>query len=62
MQSILEDIVKEHLEIQSSDIIVFFKVAEFVTSFQYHKCITTKVRHNKRDKMPNYHLHSVTMV
>ncbi|KAL8557351.1 hypothetical protein ACS0TY_004691 [Phlomoides rotata] len=42
MQSILEDIVKEHQEIQSSDIIIFFKVAEFVTSFQYHKCITTK--------------------
>ncbi|KAH6784021.1 hypothetical protein C2S52_008980 [Perilla frutescens var. hirtella] len=42
MQSIREDIDKEHLEIQSTDIIMFFRVAEFVTSFQYHKCITSK--------------------
>lgn len=43
MQSIREDIDKEHLEIQSTDVIMFFKVAEFVTSFQYHKCVASKV-------------------
>ncbi|XP_042002147.1 protein timeless homolog isoform X1 [Salvia splendens] len=42
MQSIREDIDKEHLEIQSTDVIMFFKVAEFVTSFQYHKCVASK--------------------
>lgn len=43
MQSIREDIDKEHQEIQSTDIIMFFSIAEFVTSYQYHKCITSKV-------------------
>lgn len=43
MKSIREDIEKEHHAIQKGDIIVFFKVAEFVTSFQYHKFLTSKV-------------------
>lgn len=48
MQSIREDIEKEHLEIQSTDVIMFFRVAEFVTTFQYHKCMASKVRFNWR--------------
>ncbi|XP_022736248.1 protein timeless homolog isoform X2 [Durio zibethinus] len=42
MKSIREDIEKEHHAIQKGDIIVFFKVAEFVTSFQYHKFLNSK--------------------
>ncbi|KAI5561937.1 hypothetical protein BDE02_15G020400 [Populus trichocarpa] len=42
MESIREDIEKEHHAIQNSDIVVFFQVAQFVTSFQYHKYITSK--------------------
>ncbi|XP_073310909.1 uncharacterized protein [Primulina huaijiensis] len=42
MQSILEDIEKEHQEIQSTDVVVFFHVAQFVTSFQYYKSLTSK--------------------
>lgn len=44
MQSIHEDIEKEHHTIQSSDIISFFRVAQFVTSFQYQKIAYSKVR------------------
>lgn len=44
MQSILEDIEKEHPAIQKSDVIVFFQVAEFVTSFQFCKYSASKVR------------------
>ncbi|GMJ06484.1 TIMELESS [Hibiscus trionum] len=42
MKSVREDIEKEHHTVQKGDIVVFFKVAEFVTSFQYHKCLTSK--------------------
>ncbi|CAA0824662.1 timeless family protein [Striga hermonthica] len=42
MRSILDDIVKEHQEILSSDVVIFFQVAQFVTSFQYHKCVGSK--------------------
>ncbi|KZV33466.1 protein timeless [Dorcoceras hygrometricum] len=42
MQSIREDIEKEHQEIQSSDLVVFFHVAQFVSSFQYYKSLTSK--------------------
>ncbi|KAJ7974108.1 Timeless protein [Quillaja saponaria] len=42
MQSICEDVEKEHHAIQRSDIVVFFQVAEFVTSFQYQKCLASK--------------------
>lgn len=45
MQSIREDIEKESHAIQKSDVIVFFQVAQFVTSFQYHKFFNSKVRH-----------------
>lgn len=44
MQSIREDIEKEHHAVQNSDVIVFFKVAWFITSFQYHKITTSEVR------------------
>ncbi|XP_062120286.1 topoisomerase 1-associated factor 1 [Humulus lupulus] len=42
MQSIRQDIEKEHHMIQKSDIIIFFQVAQFATSFQYHKVLTSK--------------------
>ncbi|XP_058100318.1 uncharacterized protein LOC131245111 isoform X3 [Magnolia sinica] len=42
MQSIREDIEKEHHAIQSSDVIVFFEVAHFVTAFQHHKFSISK--------------------
>ncbi|ESQ43217.1 hypothetical protein EUTSA_v10012488mg [Eutrema salsugineum] len=38
MQSVCEDIEKEHPSIQNSDIVTFFQVAQAVTSFQFHKC------------------------
>ncbi|MFQ6670649.1 hypothetical protein Gotur_035477 [Gossypium turneri] len=44
MKSVREDIEKEHHTVQKGDIIVFFKVAEFVTSFQYRKCLASKIR------------------
>ena len=44
MQSIREDIEKEHHAIQKNDVIVFFQVAQFVTSFQHHKFLNSKVR------------------
>ncbi|KAJ0098814.1 hypothetical protein Patl1_20274 [Pistacia atlantica] len=43
MQSIREDIEKEHQAIQTSDIIIFFRVAQFITSFQYHKIVSSKL-------------------
>ncbi|WCJ36759.1 timeless family protein [Euphorbia peplus] len=42
MQTISEDIEMEHPSVQKSDIVVFFKVTQFVTSFQYHKYLTLK--------------------
>ncbi|XP_020966977.1 uncharacterized protein LOC107617476 isoform X2 [Arachis ipaensis] len=42
MRSIREDIEKEHPAIQKSDVVVFFQVAEFVTSFQFHKYSASK--------------------
>lgn len=37
MQSVRDDIEKEHHAIQNSDILIFFQVAQIVTSFQYNK-------------------------
>ncbi|XP_052156006.1 uncharacterized protein LOC127773847 isoform X2 [Oryza glaberrima] len=37
MQSVCDDIVKEHHSIQKSDITTFFKVARFVLAFQHEK-------------------------
>ncbi|RAL51437.1 hypothetical protein DM860_010939 [Cuscuta australis] len=37
MESVREDIEKEHHSIQNSDVLVFIQVAQFVVSFQYHK-------------------------
>ncbi|GLT35849.1 hypothetical protein SLA2020_102660 [Shorea laevis] len=42
MLSIHEDIEKEHHAIQNGDVVVFFKVAEFVTCFQYQKFLTSQ--------------------
>ncbi|KAL2995430.1 hypothetical protein AAZX31_10G215800 [Glycine max] len=44
MQSIREDIEKEHPSIQKSDVAVFFQVAEFVTSFQFYKYSASKTK------------------
>ncbi|EEF49017.1 conserved hypothetical protein [Ricinus communis] len=49
MRSISEDIEKEHHAIQNSDIVIFFKVAQFVTSFQYHKFSTFKPPNVEKD-------------
>ncbi|XP_008234806.1 PREDICTED: uncharacterized protein LOC103333691 [Prunus mume] len=40
--SIRADTEKEHHAIQNSDVIIFFQVAQFVTSFQYHKSSISK--------------------
>lgn len=56
MQSIREDIEKEHLQIQKCDIVNFFKVAEFVTSFQYHKYLISQVRFELSDIFIPYFL------
>ncbi|KAM1817819.1 hypothetical protein ACFX12_002055 [Malus domestica] len=42
MQSIRENIEKEHPSIQKSDVVVFFQVAQFAISFQYHKSSISK--------------------
>lgn len=44
MQSIREDIEKEHHAIENSDVVIFFQVAEFIMSFQNHKLLASKVR------------------
>ncbi|WJX14434.1 hypothetical protein P8452_04700 [Trifolium repens] len=44
MRSVREDIVKEHPSVQKSDVVVFFQVAEFVTSFQFYKYSTSKTK------------------
>ncbi|KAI4348017.1 hypothetical protein L6164_008780 [Bauhinia variegata] len=44
MQSIREDIEKEHPAIQKSDVVIFFHVAEFATSFQFYKCSASKTK------------------
>ncbi|KAK9665372.1 hypothetical protein RND81_14G108100 [Saponaria officinalis] len=44
MQSIVADIEKEHHAIQTSDVLMFFHLAQFVTSFQYHKSVL--IKHN----------------
>jgi len=44
MRSVREDIEKEHPAVQKSDVVFFFQVAEFVTSFQFCKHSTSKVR------------------
>ncbi|KAF5467567.1 hypothetical protein F2P56_017377 [Juglans regia] len=43
MQSIREYIEKEHHAVQNSDVMVFFQVAQFVTSYQYHKLLKSKI-------------------
>ncbi|KAK9145270.1 hypothetical protein Sjap_005173 [Stephania japonica] len=42
MESIREDIEKEHHVIESNDVLVFFHVAQFITAFQYRKFLCTK--------------------
>jgi len=43
MQSLCEDIEKEHPSIQNSDIVTFFQVAQSITSFQFHKSSASSV-------------------
>ena len=43
MQSVYEDIEKEHPSVQNSDIVTFFQVAQAVTSFQFHKSLASTV-------------------
>ncbi|CAA2975871.1 Hypothetical predicted protein [Olea europaea subsp. europaea] len=40
MHSVREDIDKDHQEIENGDVVIFFQVARFVTSFQYHKFLS----------------------
>ncbi|CAI8604387.1 unnamed protein product, partial [Vicia faba] len=47
MRSVREDIVKEHPAIQKSDVVVFFQVADFISSFQFHKYSTSKTEEEK---------------
>ncbi|KAH7853622.1 hypothetical protein Vadar_004796 [Vaccinium darrowii] len=49
MRSIREDIEKEHHTIESSDVVIFFLVAQFVTSFQYQKSLLLKPESNADD-------------
>ena len=56
MRSIHEDIEKEHPAIQKSDVVVFFQVAEFVTSFQFYKHSASKVRIIIRDAHISWHI------
>ncbi|CAH1416725.1 unnamed protein product [Lactuca virosa] len=41
MQSIREDIEKEHHVIENTDVVIFFQVAEFIMSFQNHKLLAS---------------------
>jgi timeless len=43
MQSICDDIVKEHQSIEKSDNITFFKVVRFVLAFQHEKASNAQV-------------------
>ncbi|KAK3014955.1 hypothetical protein RJ639_008115, partial [Escallonia herrerae] len=56
MQSICEDIEKEHHAIQKNDVIIFFQVARFVTAFQYHKSVIleTNTKDNTSEASPNH--------
>ncbi|XP_073109120.1 uncharacterized protein [Elaeis guineensis] len=42
MQSLREDIEKEHQSIQNTDVITFFQLANFVLAFQYRKASSSK--------------------
>ncbi|XP_008802054.2 protein timeless homolog [Phoenix dactylifera] len=42
MQSLREDINKEHQSIQNTDVITFFQLARFVLAFQYRKASSSK--------------------
>nr|XP_043607657.1 protein timeless homolog [Erigeron canadensis] len=46
MQSIREDIEKEHHAIENNDVTTFFQVAEFVMSFQNHKLLGSNPKAN----------------
>uniref|UniRef100_A0A7N0TEM8 Timeless N-terminal domain-containing protein n=1 Tax=Kalanchoe fedtschenkoi TaxID=63787 RepID=A0A7N0TEM8_KALFE len=48
MESIREDIEKEHHAIENSDVAVFFGVAQFITSFQYHNLLSTKIEEESK--------------
>ena len=44
MQLVAQDIEKEHDDLQTSDVHMFFHLAQFATCFQFHKFQSTKVR------------------
>ena len=44
MQSIRDDIKKEHRDIHNADVIIFFLVAQFVIAFQRKKVLLMQVR------------------
>lgn len=44
MKSIRDDIRKEHQDIQNADVVIFFKVAQFVIAFQRQKVLLIQVR------------------
>ncbi|KAK1423676.1 hypothetical protein QVD17_18983 [Tagetes erecta] len=43
MQSIREDIEKEHHGFENNDVVIFFHVAEFIMSFQNQKLVSSKL-------------------
>ncbi|XP_024642189.1 protein timeless homolog isoform X2 [Medicago truncatula] len=47
MRSVREDIEKEHPAVQKTDVVFFFQVAEFVTSFQFYKHSTSKIKEER---------------
>uniref|UniRef100_A0A0E0KZR4 Timeless N-terminal domain-containing protein n=1 Tax=Oryza punctata TaxID=4537 RepID=A0A0E0KZR4_ORYPU len=51
MQSVCDDIVKEHPSIQKSDITTFFKVARFALAFQHEKASNAQ-KSNARVQLP----------
>ncbi|KAL7254194.1 hypothetical protein ACSBR1_008571 [Camellia fascicularis] len=60
MESICEDVEKEHHTIQNSDVIIFFQVAQFITSFQYHKsvCLKSNMKADPFEASVNHHADS----
>ncbi|KAL4019267.1 hypothetical protein IC575_022919 [Cucumis melo] len=58
MQLVHEDIEKEHHSIQNNDVVVFFQVAQFAISFQYHKFSTSKIIEDETDEAQTEHADS----
>lgn len=58
MQLVHEDIEKEHHSIQNNDVVVFFQVAQFAISFQYHKFSTSKIIESDTGEAQTEHVDS----